>query len=172
MNSSMEQKQAPSEYQANVEILMQIPMFSGIPLEPLKLLAYLCKRESFKPGEIIFRQDEPDPNAYFIIDGRARLLREDQQEEPLREFGESDFIGGMSLFCEMKRLFTLRAESKVTCLMLPRDKFQKTLEQFPGIGHKMFESLVRSVFEWESRFVGEHGLKCPECRDVLGVTLV
>ena len=66
MNSSTELKQAPSEYQSNLEILMQIPMFSGLPIEPIKLLAYLCKREIFRPGEIIFQQHEVDDNAYFL----------------------------------------------------------------------------------------------------------
>jgi CRP/FNR family transcriptional regulator, cyclic AMP receptor protein len=172
MNSSVDQNPLPSEYQANLEILMQIPMFADLPLEPLKLLAYFCKRESFKPGEIIFHQEEPDSNAYFIIDGKAGMLREDAEAELLGEFGESDFIGGMSLFCEMKRLFTLRAESRVVCLMLPRDRFRKTLEQFPGIVHKMFESLVQSIHQRESRFIDEHSLKCEHCRGILGVSLV
>ena len=168
----MEQKQAPSEYQANLEILMQTPGFSRLPLEPLKLLAYFCKREVFKAGEIIFRQDEPDANAYLIIDGKAKLVREGTDEEPIGEFGENDLIGGMTLFYEIKRLFTLKAESKVSCLMLSRDRFQKTLEQFPDIAHKMFEAIVRNVYEWESRFVAEHGLKCAQCRGMLGVSLI
>ena len=172
MNSSMDQKQAPSEYQVNLEILMQIPMFSRLSLEPLKLLAYFCKREAFKPGEIIFRQEEPDANAYLIIEGKARLVRENTEEEVVAEFGENDFIGGMTLFYEMKRLFTLKADSKVSCLMLSRDRFQKTLEQYPEIANRAFEAIVRNVYEWESRFVAEHGLKCAECRGLLGVTLV
>ena len=172
MNSSMEQKQAPSEYQANLEMLMQTPVFSRLSLEPLKLLAYFCKREVFKAGEIIFRQEEPDANAYIIIEGKARLVRESTEEETVGEFGENDLIGGMTLFYEMKRLFTLKAETKVSCLMLSRDRFQKTLEQFPEIAHKMFEAIVRNVYEWESRFVSDHGLKCAQCRGMLGVSLL
>ncbi|MCK8601674.1 cyclic nucleotide-binding domain-containing protein [Desulfoferrobacter suflitae] len=172
MNSSTEQKRAPSEYQSNLEILMQIPMFSGIPIEPLKLMAYLCKREIFRPGEIIFQQHEMDENAYFIIEGKARLILENDIEEEISEFGESAFIGGLSMFYGMKRLFTLKAVTQVTALMLSREKFQKTLEQFPEVIGKVFEGLVKTVYEWEIRLVGDRNPECAKCRANIGVTLV
>lgn len=172
MNSSTEPKQAPSEYQANLEILMQIPLFSGLPIEPLKLLAYFCKRENFKAGEIIFQQHELDENAYFIISGTARLILENGGEEVISEFRESAFIGGLSMFFGMKRLFTLRAETAVTCLMLSRERFQKTLERFPDITPKLFEGLVKTIYEWEIRIVSEYNPQCEKCRGSIGVTLV
>jgi CRP-like cAMP-binding protein len=172
MNSSTEPRQAPSEYQANLEILLQIPLFSGLPIEALKLLAYLCRREIFKEGEIIFQQHEMDENAYFIIDGKAKLILENGGDEEISEFSESAFIGGLSMFYGMKRLFTLKAETQVTCLMLSREKFQKTLEQFPTITGKLFEGLVKSIYEWEIRVIGEHDQDCARCRGSIGVTLV
>lgn len=172
MNSSTELKQAPSEYQSNLEILMQIPMFSGLPIEPLKLLAYLCKREVFRPEEIIFQQHEVDDNAYFIIEGKATLILENDIQEEISEFGESAFIGGLSMFYGMKRLFTLKAATQVTALMLSREKFQKTLEKFPDITGKIFEGLVKTIYEWEIRLVGDHDPDCAKCRANIGVTLV
>lgn len=172
MNSSTEPKQAPSEYQSNLEILMQIPLFAGLPIEPVKLLAYLCKRETFRPGETIFQQYEVDENAYFIIEGTAKLILENGGEEEISEFGESSFIGGLSMFYGMKRLFTLRADTEVTCLMLSREKFQKTIEKFPEIISKLFEGMVKSIYDWEIRVVGEHNADCARCRSSIGVTLV
>ena len=46
MNSSMEPKQPLSEYQANLEILVQLPLFAGLPLEPLKVLGGLAQKIS------------------------------------------------------------------------------------------------------------------------------
>jgi CRP/FNR family transcriptional regulator, cyclic AMP receptor protein len=172
MNSSTEPKQVPSEYQANLEMLMHVPIFAGLPLEPLKVLAYLCKREIFKPGEAVFHQHEIDANAYCIIEGKAVLVLENDEEQKLSRFVESDFIGGLSMFYDMKRLFTLKAETRLVCLTLSREKFQKTLEQFPEILGRVFEGIVKSIYQWESRFVGEHALKCSDCRQNIGVTLV
>ncbi len=172
MSSSMEPKRASSEYRDNFEILMQIPLFSGLPVEALKVFAYLCKRVSFRPGETIFRRHEVDACAYYIISGRAKLVFENGEEEELRTIGETEFIGGLSLFCDMKRLFTLKADTALTCLMLSKEKFQKTLEQFPQIAGKMFEALVEGIYAWEAGFVREHGLKCKECKASIGVSLV
>ena len=66
-----------SEFQGNLEILRQTYFFSSLPLETLKIFAYLCTREKFRQGEHLFRQDEDDGQAFYIIDGRARLERDE-----------------------------------------------------------------------------------------------
>lgn len=172
MSSSMEPRQPPSEYQSNLEMLMQIPLFTGLPLESLKVLAYLCTRETFKAGEVIFHQHEVDPNAYFFIEGTARLVLENGEEELVTEFGESDFIGGLTMFYEMKRLFALKAHTKVTCLMLSKEKFQKTLERFPEIAAKVFEGIAKGIYQWEYRVVTEHARSCAQCRKSMGASMV
>ena len=172
MNSSMEPKQPLSEYQENLEILIQLPLFAGLPIEPLKVLAYLCKREIFKPGELIFHEHEVDTNAYYIIEGKAELVTETDGEAEYTEFGEREFIGSMSLFCDAKRLFTLKAQTKVICLTLSREKFQKVLERFPEISIKIVEAILMGIHAWEERFLREHALECAPCRKRIGVSLV
>src|SRR5512143_3546062 len=118
MNSSSDQKAATSEFRANLEVLMQIPLFARVPMEALKLLAYLCQRENFKPGDFLFRQNEVDGNVFFMLAGTAALVLEDGNELILAEYGEGQLVGGQSLFAGTKRLFSLRAVSRTTCLIL------------------------------------------------------
>jgi CRP/FNR family transcriptional regulator, cyclic AMP receptor protein len=172
MNSSMEPKQPLSEYQENLEILLQLPLFAGLPIEPLKVLAYLCKRETFKPGELLFHEHEVDANAYYILEGKAELLTETNGEAEYTEFGEREFIGSISLFCDAKRLFTLRAKTKVVCLVLSREKFQKVLERFPDVSTKMVQAILTSIHDWEERFLREHAQTCKGCQKRIGVSLV
>jgi CRP/FNR family transcriptional regulator, cyclic AMP receptor protein len=172
MNSSMEPKQPLSEYQANLEVLMQLPLFAGLPLEPLKVLAYLCKRETFRPEEVMFHEHEVDTHAYYIFEGTAELVSEGNGETALTTFEERDFIGSMSLFCDVKRLFTLKARTKVICLTLSREKFQKVVERFPEITGRMVQSILMGVHAWEERFLREHALTCGDCRKLIGVSLV
>jgi len=63
-----------SELEENLEILRQTYFFSGLPLETLKIFAYLCIREKFKKNEYIFKQYEDDGRAFYIIDGKASLV--------------------------------------------------------------------------------------------------
>ena len=39
-------------------MLRKTYLFGGVPLDTLKLIAFMCHREYFKPGDTIFSQGE------------------------------------------------------------------------------------------------------------------
>ncbi|NLI83249.1 MAG: cyclic nucleotide-binding domain-containing protein [Deltaproteobacteria bacterium] len=161
-----------SEYLADLELLLGLPVYNGVPMEAMKLLSYLCVRESFKPGEIIFHQHEVDSHAYCLVEGRATVHLENNPQAVLRRFGPVDFIGGLSLFCEAGRLFTLKAETRAVLLMLSREKFLKILEQFPSAGPAIFQNLAKRIHYWEQDYVSRCENRHPQCLTGLGVTLL
>jgi CRP-like cAMP-binding protein len=162
-----------SEFQENLEILRQIYFFSGLPLETLKVFAYLCTREKFKQDEYIFDQDEDDGQAFYIINGQARLERQDSgKTTEVRKYQPGEFIGGLTLLGETRRLFSLKSVSDTTCLVLSRDKFSKTMEQFPNLLTKICNAVAKSIDLWEERFLSERTDQCGECLNSLGVTLI
>ncbi|MCK4984631.1 MAG: cyclic nucleotide-binding domain-containing protein, partial [Desulfobacterales bacterium] len=111
MNSSEKNRSGPSsELQENLEILRETYFFSGLPLETLKVFAYLCTRVKFKQGEYIFRQNEDDGRAFYIISGKARLERADNSTtKEIRDCRTGEFLGGLTLLGEVRRLFSLKA---------------------------------------------------------------
>jgi CRP/FNR family cyclic AMP-dependent transcriptional regulator len=162
-----------SEFQENLELLRQIYFFSGLPLETLKIFAYLCTRENFKQDEYIFSQDEDDGQAVYIINGRALLERRDNGKTiAVRECQTGEFIGGLTLLGETRRLFSLRSVTETTCLLLSREKFSKTMEQFPNLLAKICNALSKSIEHWEERFLTDRADQCGECMSKLGVTLI
>ncbi len=174
MSLSETNKSTPSsEFQENIEILRQIYFFSGLPLETLKIFAYLCTREKFKPGEHIFRQDEDDGQAFYIVNGKARLERKESGEAvEIRICDAGEFLGGLTLLGETGRLFSLKSVTETTCLVLNREKFTKTMEQFPSLLMKICKAVSQSIDSWERRFLTEQGDQCGECTERLGVTLI
>ena len=174
MSLSEKNKSAPSsEFQQNLDILRQTYFFSGLPLETLKIFAYLCTREKFKQGEHIFRQDEDDGQAFYIIDGKARLERKDNGEtRKVRDCETGEFLGGLTLLGETRRLFSLKSVSDTTCLVLNREKFSKTMGQFPDLMMKICKAVAQSIDNWEKRFLTNQGDQCGECMERLGVTLI
>ena len=162
-----------SEFQENLQILRQIYFFSGLPLETLKIFAYLCTREKFKQGEHIFRQNEDDGQAFYIVDGRARLERMDNEKSiKVRDCETGEFLGGLTLLGETGRLFSLKSVADTTCLVLNREKFAKTMEQFPELMIKICKAVAQSIDSWEKRFLTEQGDQCGECMGSVGVTLI
>ncbi|MFW5490533.1 MAG: Crp/Fnr family transcriptional regulator [Desulfovibrio sp.] len=141
---------SPCEFTQNLEILRQIPLFAGLPLEAVKVLAYLCVRERFRAGDMVFSQDEVDGSAFFIVSGQGTLLR--FAESGQHEVGHvvaGRFLGGLTLLGDTLRLFSLRADVEMVCLVLSREKFCKTQEQFPDMLPRVAEALVKEVRSFE-----------------------
>lgn len=167
------------EFQDNLERLRTVGFFSGIPMEPLKVLAYLAKRESYAEGETLFEQDEVDAQAFVLLTGAAQssmqLSGDGSASGPtvtVAEYEEGDFIGGLSLLGDMRRLFTLTATRPTTCLVLTREQFMRTMEQFPQALPRVLASVVDDVRSWERALLAEHASEFTACRAQLGVTLI
>ena len=173
MDSSTERERAFSEYEENLELLTHIPFFAVMPVEALKVTAYLCRREAFKAGDALFQQDEVDDHAYYFLEGAAALLRKfDLGEEKLRAFGAGDFLGGLSLLSGAPRLFSLKAETPLTCLVLAGEEFRKTLERFPEAVSLVMNEAFLQIHRWEYDLVVQHAAACPRCKSAVGVTLI
>jgi CRP-like cAMP-binding protein len=162
-----------SELEQNLEFLRQTYFFSGLPLEALKVFAYLCTREKFKQGEYLFQQDDDDGQAFYIIEGKANLEREQHAKiHVIRECNSGEFIGGLTLMGDMRRLFSLKATTDISCLIINREKFARTMEQFQGVMPKIFKALVNRIDSWEDHFLINRTDKCLECLRDLGVSLL
>ena len=175
MSSFTEEHQRPksSEFQDNLEILRQMDFFSPLSLEALKVFAYLCTRETFKAGDYLFHQDDNDGKAFYIISGKAELVRHDGDEDSIfRQYSEGEFLGGLALLGDMRRLFSLKASTDINCLMLSGDKFLKALEQFPELTPKVFNIIVERVRAWEERLLLSRDDICDACRRKLDVSLI
>ena len=161
------------ELEQNLNLLRQTYFFSTVPVEALKVFAYLCHREAFGPDEYLFRQGEDDGRAFFLIEGAAELEHTDgDQVHTVRQGNPGDFFGGLSLLGRLRRLYSLKATSKVVCLVLSRSKFGKVWAQFPEITPKMFQSILNTVVEWEDRFIKGYMAQSVECLQRMGVSVL
>ncbi len=175
MNSPPEENDATltCEFDDCLCTLREIPFFAGYALEALKVLAYLCVCENFRPGDYLFTQEEDDGNAFYIMSGQVELIRRDgPDKESLRVLAEGEFIGGLSLLGRMPRLFELRARTAVTCLLLTREKFGRTMEQFPDLVPAILRTVLNGVRGWEERLLADRSEGCEACRNNVGVSLI
>ena len=176
MNSSQakDSGRESCEFQENLSILREIDFFSELPLEILKVLAYLCTREKYKEGDYLLQKGEDDGQAFYILSGRLGLLYDDRAKdaEVVRVYGPEKFIGGLSLIGKMRRLFFVKALEDVTCLCLTREKFSKAVAQFPDLTPRLFQAVINRIFKWEERMFLEHGQSSDTCVNIAGVSLV
>lgn len=149
------------ELEENVEILRCVQDFSEIPIERLKIYAYLSKRFRYKSGHYLFRQGDRDERGYIIISGRAQIIREYSDHSVLlNELPAGEFFGGLALLSNIKRLFSVRAVTDVECLTLDRDSFQKLLVQFPEMASRVLDTMIRRIVQLEERLLENHIHQC------------
>ena len=161
------------EFQENLMRLRETYFFSGLPIEALKVFAYLCSRATFKPATKLFEQGEDDGQAFFIISGKARLTYADEAgEHAIREYGAGDFLGGLVLLSPMMRLFSLETLEEVDCLIITRERFVRVLEQFPHLVSRFLKAALENIRAWEDHWLSKHPEACSVCWQSLGVTLI
>jgi len=173
MDSSAEKNSsdAACEFQQNLEILRQIDFFAGLPMETLKVFAYLCERESFTAGDHLYREDDDDGQAFYILSGQLCLIHEaDGREVSIRNYGPGVFMGGLSLLGPTRRLFSLKAGQDTECLVLTREKFAKAIAQFPELIPKIFKSVVDSIRSWDQALLFEMAEKGLSLEGAAGIS--
>ncbi|GAB7081303.1 cyclic nucleotide-binding domain-containing protein [Megalodesulfovibrio paquesii] len=162
-----------SELQRNLDQYRQTWLFSGLALEPLKLLAYLSTRETLKPGEVLFHRGELPTALVVVLEGslHAHALADAPEpgtRQPDVVFGPGDCVGGLALLGKEPHNYTVVAAGPLTYLTLGREKLQRAMQQYPDIGAKLCEALATRVSQWDRS--AQDALARQETR--LGVSLL
>jgi CRP/FNR family cyclic AMP-dependent transcriptional regulator len=149
------------ELDENLEVLRREPVFSEIPVQRLRVYAYLSRRMRYRTGEFLFRQGDRDSRGYILIGGRAQVIREyKEQSLILNELKEGEFFGGLALLADVQRLFSVRAVTAVECLTVDRESFRKLIVQFPEVAIKAIDMMVKRIVQMEEKLLE---LKVYEC---------
>ncbi len=176
MNSSTEH-QGDSEgtcgFTTHLDILRDVPFFTGMSLDVIKVLAYLSGNESFRAGDHLCGQDEMLDCGRYVICGELEISHAPEGGEPviLKTVGKGFFFGGLSLLTHVKSLYTVRAVSDGDCLVLSREKFQKAAERFPEMLPRVLASVVGHMFTWEAGALAACGNNLPALKGMYGLTL-
>lgn len=163
-----------SEFSDNLNILRQIEFFSGLPMEVIKLFAFLCKRQSYNAGDVIFQQDDDDQCSYYVISGSVKLtLTRDGEEEIIKTYTADNYFGVLSLLTPIMKPLSLVAAEDTNCLVMTRTAFSKVVDQFPEITLKITKAIGQRVLQADRKAVmafEKH--KDESLKALLGVSLI
>lgn len=139
-----------SGYLQDLELVRGIPLFRSLDYECQKLIAMVCKRIIFHPGDQLVKHGEDAEFAYYLLSGQAGAwLLKNNENSKIRSYEEGDFIGGCSLLGKVHHIFTVKAETETVTLRLSRTNFRKVMEKFPSNMNRIIESLVTEISRWD-----------------------
>jgi CRP-like cAMP-binding protein len=126
-----------------VEMLRKIPLFATVDPGKLKLLAFASDRKNFSDQQDLFKQGSAGDAAYVIVDGCADVIVEsDKGEVVVAQLGRNEFIGEISILCDVPRTATVRAKGDLKALKIKKEHFIGLVSQVPELGIEVMRELA------------------------------
>jgi CRP/FNR family cyclic AMP-dependent transcriptional regulator len=136
-----------------LEILRRIPLFRDLDAETLSLLAGRARLRRCLAGEEIVQKDVPADAVYVIVKGRASVsvAARDGRVLTLREIGEAEIIGEVSLLDGGLPSATVTAITSLELIAVDRQSFLNLVEERPKIAVALLPVLasrLRCLTAW------------------------
>ena len=106
-----------------------MPLFKGCGLELLDSLVPSLQPQLFAPGEFLTREGELANEIFFITDGHAEII--DNEENVHATLKKGDYFGELSLILSERRTASVRACEYCDVFVLSKTDFQRILDDIP-----------------------------------------
>jgi len=129
------------------EALAKIHVFKDLHRDGVERIAAVCSEESYRLGEVIFKEGDVGDKLYLILDGKVRISREvsGMGEEALAILGAGTAFGEMSLVDDFPRSADARVHERVRLLVIAKDAFEDLLFLHKDLAYEVLWSIVRML---------------------------
>jgi len=137
-----------SRLTSDFELLRQAPLFAGIQPEVVKLFAYLASRRSYRPDDMLIKQNSKADRAFILVEGEVEVsVTHREQDVNLQRLAKPSFFGELALLARFNWFFSVRAVTQVETLVIERTTFQKVIEKFPDHKDALVERIIKLRIE-------------------------
>jgi CRP-like cAMP-binding protein len=143
------------EMRQTIEVLKHTAVLRGLPGRVLRDVAGIVHRREYRRDEFIYYERDPGLGLYVVQTGRIRLLAEDDKGavHELRQVGESDLFGKLSLLGDFRRTETAQAFTDASVLGLFRPDLKTIIKRHPGSGAEVVGALARNLAAMEVELI-------------------
>lgn len=135
-----------------VECLRKIPLFANVEMSKLKLLAFTSERVTYKPGDVLFHQDDMGTCAFIILSGEAEVVvRTPTGPLTVATLGPREIVGEIAILCDVPRTATVRAVTDLDTLCVPKDHFFQMISEFPQMAVEIMRALAQRLEKTTAR---------------------
>jgi CRP-like cAMP-binding protein len=128
----------------DIRLLSQVPLFSELDGDQLRLIAFGAERRAIGSGQELFRERSPAEAAYIVAKGSFELYVSHREGGVRVEktVGPGTLLSELALVTMVERKFTAIAVDDAEVLKISRALFQRLLEEYPQVG-RLIEGRVR-----------------------------
>jgi CRP-like cAMP-binding protein len=135
----------PIEGSSVEEALAKIHLFDGIAPAGLRRIAQIASEESYRLGNVIFKEGSSGGALYLILEGKVRISREvsGMGEEALAVLGPGDAFGEMALIDDFPRSADARVHERCRLLVISKDALEDLLFLHKELAYEILWNFVR-----------------------------
>ena len=133
----------------DIGLIKQAAIFADLDDDEVGHVAEICKEQTFKSGQTIFKEGEPGNRLFIISQGDVRISRQvpGSGEEALTVLKPGACFGEMSVFDRSQRSTDAIANTDCTVLTITRSDFEILLDFNRDLAYKLLWSVVRLLSE-------------------------
>lgn len=128
------------------ELLRGIVLFKELTDSHVRKFAELTGEKQYESGEIILEQGVSGDALYVVKEGQVIVSRiEESNEIAIVTLEAGEQFGEMSLIEGAPTSARVKADGKITLLMIPREKFLALLNEEDAIAARVYKALAYSL---------------------------
>lgn len=141
-----------------LDILSQIEIFNGFPIEKAKEFLLIVREEKYKRGEQIIRKGTPGDKFYIIASGNVKFegLYEDGSDVPIKRYGAYEYFGEASLILNTPRAADVFAETDVVALTIEKTRFLQFIRNTNLRQNLIRLNEIRESDSWSTLIASRH----------------
>ncbi len=124
------------------ELLRRVPLFAGMTDQSIGRVGDLFEDAEFPVGRTIVRQGDDGEEFLILVEGAARV---ELDGRPIRQLGQGDFLGEISLIDGRPRTATVVATAPVRALVARRPAFARLIDEHPAVRHSVLMALTERI---------------------------
>ena len=133
-----------------LDLLGRLALFVDLPTEELEQIAAKAEEVSFREGEWIIRQGDPQSAVYVIADGEVAVVIDDEYR---RVLSKGSFFGEVAVLLKEPASASIVTRSPVTCLVIQGDGIEDFLVAHPLVMYRVLKAEARrlkTASEWRT----------------------
>jgi CRP-like cAMP-binding protein len=124
-----------------------IPLLAVLDRRGLDNVLRTAREQTYTPGDVVVGQGDPATRLFIIVSGTAAV--EQEAAGRVGSLGEGEFFGELALIEAHGRTATVRAETELTCLVIPAWEFKASLEEHPQMAIPMLQTIIARLHRRE-----------------------
>jgi len=124
-----------------------VPLLAVLDRRGLEQVLRTAREQTFAPGDVVVAQGDPATRLFVIVEGTAVVEQADLGR--VGTLGQGEFFGELALIEAHGRTATVRAETELTCLVIPAWEFKASLQEHPQMAIPMLETIISRLHRRE-----------------------